>query len=96
MSRSYDPDCRRDPAPCRGARWILIVVITVSFLAPLTVTAVRLMPRSACLEKAVIPWVKGLALSGAALWTAGTPDRHPETVHPAVDLRGCAGLEATP
>lgn len=43
-----------------------------------------------------VVWMRGLALSAPALWTAGSPSRHPETIHPGVDLRFAAGLERSP
>ena len=41
-------------------------------------------------------WMHVLSLSTPALWPAGSPRRHPETIHPAVDLRFAAGLENVP
>lgn len=41
-------------------------------------------------------WIQTLSLSNPALPPAGTPGRHPEMVHPAVDLRFAAGLEHMP
>ncbi|BBO91440.1 hypothetical protein DSCOOX_46200 [Desulfosarcina ovata subsp. ovata] len=41
-------------------------------------------------------WMHVFALSRPALWNAGSPARHPETVHPGVPLRSMAGLEGAP
>jgi hypothetical protein len=41
-------------------------------------------------------WMERFSLSTPALWTAGSPMRHPETVHPGVDLRFSPGLEFVP
>ncbi|BBO77281.1 hypothetical protein DSCW_46980 [Desulfosarcina widdelii] len=40
-------------------------------------------------------WMMSLALSAPALWSAGTPLRHPETLHPGIDLRYTVGVETT-
>jgi hypothetical protein len=40
--------------------------------------------------------MKILTLSAPALWPAGSPMRHPETVHPAIDLRHIPGVERSP
>ena len=90
-------DEKRDwwPAPCRGARRLLAITITVSGLILLT-TAADLLWEGYHRHETDIKWMKPFALSAPALWPAGSPMRHPETVHPAVDLRFTPGMEATP
>jgi hypothetical protein len=41
-------------------------------------------------------WMRVLSLSAPALMPSGSPGRHPETVHPAIDLRHAAGLVEGP
>lgn len=43
--------------------------------------------RSADQDRAAIQWMQDLDLTTPAFWPAGTPQRHPETMTPAVDLR---------
>lgn len=85
----------RQPAPCRGARRLLMVVVSTSVLLMLATAADQMLgvPRT---EGSVGAWMKAMTLSAPALWTAGSPMRHPETVHPGVDLRFSAGLVAAP
>ncbi|MCJ8502235.1 hypothetical protein [Desulfatitalea alkaliphila] len=79
------------PAPCRGARRLLTAALVVVLMALLIITGATLR-RSQQTQK----WPAAFSLVTPALWPAGTPRRHPETVHPGVDLRWCAGLESTP
>jgi hypothetical protein len=85
----------RNPAPCRGARRLLIVAVSFSALLVL-VTAADVMLRAAHQNDRASAWMKAMTLSAPALWTAGSPMRHPETLHPGVDLRFGAGLVTTP
>jgi hypothetical protein len=83
------------PAPCRGARRLLVIVISTSVLLVLATTADRLLrvPRQ---DQPARAWMNRLTLSAPALWTAGAPLRHPETGHPGVDPRFCPGLATLP
>lgn len=83
------------PAPCSGARRILIFAVSASLLLA-AVTAADLLLRAGDPDAPARAWMRGLHLSAPALWPAGDPLRHPTTVHPGVDLRFCAGLEAAP
>lgn len=83
----------RYPAPCRGARRLLMIATTASILLVLA-TAADLLWRVARQNDGAGAWMKTMNLSSPALWTAGSPLRHPETVHPGVDLRFSAGLVA--
>lgn len=95
MASPTDEARCQHPAPCRGARRLLVVIMVVSLLATLA-TVVGLWLQGPRHDNTADAWMNALTLSAPALWTAGSPMRHPETVHPAVDLRFCAGLEATP
>ena len=83
------------PAPCRGARRLLILVMVVVglFIAPI---AADLTGRRHKGSHPAGVWIRALALSAPALGTAGSPLRHPEMVHPGVDLRFAVGLEVPP
>jgi hypothetical protein len=83
----------RLPAPCHGARRLLTIA-AASLLLLLAIAADQLLrpPRTNTSSGA---WMKAITLSSPALWTAGSPMRHPETVHPGVDLRHAAGLVST-
>ncbi|HSO19364.1 MAG TPA: hypothetical protein VLT88_07905 [Desulfosarcina sp.] len=74
------------PAPCRGARRLLAAVVVVTGLALLAAAghAVFSVPDR---HLAGGVWMNALTLSAPAMWTAGSPMRHPEMVHPGVDLR---------
>ena len=85
----------RQPAPCHGARRLLMVAATASMLL-VVATAADLLLRVAQEDDNASAWMKAMTLSAPALWTAGNPMRHPETVHPGVDLRFSAGLVAAP
>lgn len=86
---------RMNPAPCRGARRLLAIAIGTSVLFALGL-AVDLRLRDSHLENEARFWMQTLSLSSPALQGAGTPGRHPEMVHPAIDLRFAAGLEHMP
>ena len=88
-------DNRSFPAPCRGARHLLAGVIGACLVMILVVGA-DLLLRSPDQAADSGIWVHIFSLSSPALRSAGTPDRHPETIHPAVDLRFAAGLETAP
>jgi hypothetical protein len=81
----------RLPAPCHGARRLLTIAAAASLLLLLAIAADQLLrpPRT---KTSSGTWMKAITLSSPALWTAGSPMRHPETVHPGVDLRHAAGL----
>ena len=85
----------RQPAPCSGARHLLMVAAGASMLLVLA-TAADLSLRADHREDGASAWMKAMTLSAPALWIAGSPMRHPETVHPGVDLRFSAGLVAAP
>ena len=85
----------RQPAPCRSARRLLMVAVSASMLLVLA-TAADLLLRNAHQDDSAGAWMKAMTLSAPALWTAGSPMRHPETVHPGVDLRFSAGLVTAP
>ena len=80
------------PAPCHGARMLLGLMVGVCFFCLLLVGMDQLVtgPRP---EMRAGKWIARFHLSGPALWPAGTVRRHPETRHPGIDLRCCAGLE---
>jgi hypothetical protein len=83
------------PAPCQGARRLLTVAVIAGMLAVLA-TAADWLLRVPHQDDAARVWMNALTLSAAALHPAGTPIRHPETMHPAVDLRFSPGLETAP
>jgi len=85
----------RQPAPCSGARRLLIIAMGASMLFVLA-TAADLFLRGAHQDDSAGAWMKAMTLSAPALWTAGSPMRHAETVHPGVDLRFSAGLLTAP
>ena len=85
----------RQPAPCQGARRLLTIAILVSVLVVLVAAADGLL-RAPHQDEAARVWMNALALSAPALWVAGSPMRHPETVHPGVDLRYSPGVGTAP
>jgi hypothetical protein len=95
MEHLPETKTRRSPAPCRGARRLLTVTILATTLAILAAGTDWLLrvPRQ---DRSAGLWMKVFSLSAPALHAAGSPLRHPETVHPAVDLRFSPGLEAVP
>ena len=86
----------RQPAPCIGARRLLMVAVSASMLLVLAIAADRLLRAAHQDDGGASAWMKVMTLSAPALWTAGSPMRHPETLHPGVDLRFSAGLVAAP
>ncbi|MCB2144978.1 MAG: hypothetical protein KQI81_00795 [Deltaproteobacteria bacterium] len=95
MYRPFAEKNYRYPAPCRGARRLLIIAITASMLLGIA-TAADLLRRIAHQDDGASAWMRTMNFSAPALWTAGSPMRHPETVHPGVDLRFSAGLVTAP
>lgn len=91
MQTPHTEKSHRQPAPCQSARRLLTFAIIASTLAVLATTAdwVLRVPHQ---DGAAKTWMKALSLSAPALYAAGSPMRHPETVHPAVDLRFSPGL----
>ena len=83
------------PAPCKNARNLLVGLVAVTGLFVLTV-GVHLLQRTHYEQQTAGKWMRTLSLSAPALWPAGSPMRHPETVHPGVDLRFVIGMEITP
>ena len=72
-----------------------MVAIGASMLFVLA-TATDLLLRSAHQDDSAGAWINAMTLSAPALWTAGSPMRHAETMHPGVDLRFSTGLVAAP
>ncbi len=85
----------RQPAPCLGARRLLMVAASTSMLLVFATAADQVLQVTHEGGSAGA-WMKAMNLSAPALWAAGSPMRHPETVHPGVDLRLCTGLADTP
>lgn len=83
------------PAPLGQARRLLGIAIVASGLVLIAVV-MHLAWLGSRHHADVGPWMKILTLSAPALWPAGSPMRHPETVHPAIDLRHIPGLERSP
>ncbi len=83
------------PRLCRSARHLLIIAISATALVFLA-TAADLLLRVPRQDDTAVTWMKTLSLSAPALWPAGSPMRHPETVHPGVNLRFSPGLESAP
>lgn len=95
MPISHPNKKRWYPAPCQNARRLLIIAISTTLFVVLAVGA-DLFLRVPHQGFTASQWMKELKLSAPALWTAGTPMRHPETIHPGVDLRFSPGLEISP
>lgn len=85
----------RLPAPCQGARRLLTVAVLASALVALVIIGDRAL-RGSHQDDDARAWMTALSLSAPALYAAGDPMRHPETVHPAVDLRFSPGLGTAP
>ena len=83
------------PAPCQNARRLLTAAVIACALVVLA-AATDLWLRVPHQDNAARAWMRELSLSSPALWSAGGPMRHPETVHPAVDLRFSPGLGTAP
>jgi hypothetical protein len=94
LSSFVEKKCRY-PAPCRGARRMLLIAISASLLLVLAIVADRAL-RVDHQRDSAGAWMKAMSLTAPALWTAGSPMRHPETLHPGVDLRFGAGLVTAP
>jgi hypothetical protein len=82
----------KTPAPCKGAGLLVAMAVTATALVVFSLAA-DLLIRNHQGPTAAGRWMASLALSAPALEKAGTPLRHPETVHPAIDLRYTAGVE---
>lgn len=80
------------PAPCKGAGLLVAIAVAATALIVFSLAA-DLLIRKNHGPTAAGRWMKSLALSAPALESAGTPLRHPETVHPSIDLRYTAGVE---
>ena len=83
------------PAPLHKARWLLGTAIIASSLIAIAM-AIHLVGHGSGQHAVAGRWMKTLTLSAPALRPAGSPMRHPETVHPAVDLRFVPGMETGP
>jgi len=83
----------KTPAPCQGAGLLVAIAAAATVLIVFSLAA-DLLVRKNQGPTAAGRWIKSLALSAPALESAGTPLRHPETLHPAIDLRYTAGLES--
>jgi hypothetical protein len=95
MKHRSEEEIHLHPTPCQGARRLLTAAIIASMLVVLAVAADGLL-RVPHQDDAARAWINALTLSAPALHAAGTPMRHPETMHPAVDLRFFPGLGTTP
>lgn len=104
MQRPIDPNCanaRRRvtgirgplPAPCRVARWIIGLSLGIALLG-LGLVGMDQLTADPRPESQTGLWMTRFQLATPALWPAGTPQRHPATVHPGVNLQYCAGMEA--
>ncbi len=80
------------PAPCHGAGRLLFVAVAVTLLTGAAVAG-DLWCWSRHRNDRPAAWLQLLQRTTPALWPAGTVRRHPETRHPAVDLRFGYGLE---
>ena len=85
----------RQPAPCRGARRLLTIAVSSSVLMVLVIAA-DLLLRVPHQDEPAWVWMNALTLSAPALYSAGSPMRHPELLHPGIDLRFSPGLETAP
>lgn len=95
MGPSHVENDHRQPAACRNARRLLCLIVLTGALSVLMVAADLLLDLSNR-DDAAAAWMQTLTLTTPALWQAGSPARHPETVHPGVDLRFSPGLESAP
>ena len=95
MQPSRDENSLWWPVPCRGARRLIAFTIILTSLI-LLIPAVDLLWKGSHGHEADSSWMNAFSLSAPALWPAGSPLRHPETVHPAIDLRFTAGAEIEP
>ena len=83
----------KTPAPCKGAGLLVAIAVAATALIAFSLAADLLIQKNQG-PTAASRWMKVLALSAPALESAGTPMRHPETMHPAIDLRYTAGVES--
>jgi hypothetical protein len=83
---------KKPPAPCRGAGLLVAMAAAATALIVFFLAA-DLLIRTNHEPTAAGRWMKSMALSAPALESAGTPLRHPETLHPGIDLRYTAGVE---
>jgi hypothetical protein len=74
----------------------LAAVLIGGSLLALAVIAADLRLRTPGQDAAACRWMERLNLSAPALWPAGSAMRHPESVHPGVDLRFGPGLGDIP
>jgi len=95
MNASSTERRREQPAPCRKARNLLISVVAATGLL-VFVTGSHLLVRTHHDQATAERWMQTLSLSAPALWPAGSPRRHPETLHPGIDLRHAVGVEPLP
>ena len=95
MPTEHDEQTNLWPAPCRGARRLLGVVAVASGLIAAAVATHLTWSASRPIEEAEA-WMRAFSLSAPALWPAGSPLRHPETLHPGIDLRMAPGMERLP
>lgn len=82
------------PAPCKGAGLLVAIAFSVVALIAFSIAADLLIRKDKGATEAS-RWMMSLDLSAPALWSAGTPLRHPETLHPGIDLRYTVGVETT-
>ena len=83
------------PAPLKKARCLLGIAVVASSLIVIAMTTHLVWPGFRHHAHAG-HWMKILTLSAPALWPAGSPMRHPETMHPSIDLRFSPGVEHVP
>jgi hypothetical protein len=81
--------------PFRFARQLLTIAIVFSIMVVLTIAA-DIIFRSSHQDENARAWMQALTLSAPALWSAGTPMRHPETMHPGVALEFIPGMVSMP
>ena len=86
---------RHTSARLQGARRLLTLALVLSTVVVAAVAA-DLWLRAADRNRPDQAWMQILTLSAPALWPAGTARRHPETMHPGVDLRFTPGLVRGP
>lgn len=71
------------------------MALGISLIAAVTL-GIGLLRHTPDQEADTVMWMRVLCLSAPALMPSGSPGRHPETVHPAIDLRQAAGLVEGP
>ena len=95
MHASFIEHNERWPAPCKRAGRLLVVAAIATGLIILFV-GIHLNVPTVDQRESAPKWMQALTLSAPALWPAGSPLRHPETLHPGVDLRHTVGSENQP